>query len=362
MFYKEYGQTGKKISVIGSGGMRYPAPQNIDSNAELLTYAYKKGINYFDTAPYYCDDRSEESLGAAVKHFTPGTFYVSTKCGEADGGKLRESLERSLARIGVPRIHFFHIWCLITAGEWPKRVAGGAVAAAFKAKEEGLVEHVVVSSHMQGDELGKLLNAEPAIEGVTLGYNAINFPFRQAAVDTAGTLRRGVVTMNPLGGGIIPQNAERFAFLKGPQDRSVVEAAIRFNISQPAITSALVGFSSKEQVDEACRAVGQFTPYAPDHIDAIRAKVIQSFDGLCTGCGYCMPCPAGVLIPKTMDAFNHMLLSADQNPVAIKNRLKWHWGLTPEHTKLCTQCGQCEETCTQHLPIRDRLKTIAALE
>jgi hypothetical protein len=275
MLYKTYGKTGKSVSVIGFGGMRFPGPQDIDVNADLLLYAYNKGINYFDTAPYYCDDRSEESLGAAIKHFKPGTFYVSTKCGEADGRVLRESLDRSLKRLGLSKIHFFHIWCLVRPGEWEERVTGGAVTAAFKAKEEGLVEHVVVSSHLQGDHIRNLLRREP-IEGVTLGYCAINFPYRQAAVDAAAELGRGIATMNPLGGGIIPRESHRFEFLRGPRDRSVVEAALRFNISQPGITLALVGFSSKSQVDEACVAVENFVPYPQTHIESVRGKILQS--------------------------------------------------------------------------------------
>jgi hypothetical protein len=361
MLYKTYGQTRKQVSVIGFGGMRFPTPQNIDSNAELLLYAYRKGINYFDTAPFYCDDRSEESFGAAIKHFQPGTFYISTKCGDADGASLRRSLERSLQRLGVSRIHFFNIWCLLRPGEWEERVNGGAIATAFQAKEEGLVEHVVVSSHLRGDHIRELLRQHPMIEGVTLGYSPINFTFRQAAVDAAAELGRGVVTMNPLGGGVIPRNPERFAFLRGPDDRSVVEAALRFNISQPAITVALVGFSNKSEVDEACDAVENFTPYGAAHVESVRAKALQSLDGLCTGCGYCLPCPAGVEIPKMMDAYNQRILDEGGANV-IPDRLKWHWRLSPEDAKVCTLCGTCEDQCTQHLPIRDRLQEIAAID
>jgi predicted aldo/keto reductase-like oxidoreductase len=358
MLYKTYGQTGKSVSVMGFGGMRFSSPQDLDANAELLLYAYRKGINYFDTAPYYCDDRSEDSFGAAIKHFQPGTFYISTKCSEADGGKFRESLERSLQRLGVSKINFFHIWCLLRPGEWEERVQGGAIAAAFKAKEEGLIEHVVVSSHLQGDAIRALLQREP-IEGVTLGYSAINFTFRQAAVDAAGQLGRGIVTMNPLGGGIIPRNAQRFEFLRSPGDRSAVEAALRFNISQPAITVALVGFNNRAEVDEACAAVEHFTPYSAAHIESLRAKSLQSLDGLCTGCGYCLPCPAGIEIPKMMDAYNQQILAGGAD--AIADRLKWHWRLTPQDAAVCTLCGTCEDQCTQHLPIRNRLQQIAAV-
>ena len=353
MIYKAYGSTGKQISAIGFGGMRFPDPQNIDSNAELVRYAHQKGITYFDTAPGYCADRSEEIVGAAIKDFKSGTFYVSTKCSSPDGGELRKSLERSLKRLGVPKIHFFHIWCLMRPEDWGQRVAGGAVAAAFKAKEEGLIEHVVFSSHMAGEDIRALLKREP-LDGVTLGYCAINFPFRQAGVDGAGELNRGVVTMNPLGGGLIPQNAARLDFLRGPNDRSVVEAALRFNISQPAITSALVGFSSQQQVDEACAVLENFTPYSAAHNESVRAKVVKEFNGLCTGCGYCLPCPSGVEIPKMMDSYNQHLL----NGMRMQDRLKWHWSLSPSNAEACSECGLCEEKCTQHLPIRERLKFI----
>jgi hypothetical protein len=141
----------------------------------------------------------------------------------------------------------------------------------------------------------------------------------------------------------------------------VVEAALRFNISQPGITLALVGFSSKSQVDEACAAVENFVPYPATHIESVRGKILQSLDGLCTGCGYCMPCPSGVLIPQMMDAYNEKILGGGDSS-RITDRLKWHWRLTPEDAKVCTLCGACEDQCTQHLPIQERLQEIAATE
>ena len=56
MYYKEYGRTGKKVSAVGFGGMRFDMSRSIKDNAELVRYANSKGINYFDTAPGYCDD------------------------------------------------------------------------------------------------------------------------------------------------------------------------------------------------------------------------------------------------------------------------------------------------------------------
>ena len=254
MVAKKYGNTGKDVSVIGFGGMRFLEPKDIDGSAELVRYAHSKGINYFDTAPYYCEDKSEEIVGAAIRHMNRDSFFISTKCGEADAGSMSASIERSLKRLNVEYIDFMHVWCVLRLEQLQDRISKGAVAAVLKAKEEGLVKHVVVSTHLSGEDIGSVLDSG-YFEGLTIGYNAINFPFRAKALQAATEHNVGVVTMNPLGGGLIPKNAERLSFLKGPHDRDVVEAALRFNISQPAITAALVGFSSKEQVDQAVLAV-----------------------------------------------------------------------------------------------------------
>lgn len=358
MWYKTFGKTGISLSTIGFGGMRFSRPERTDEMADIVRHAHGCGINYFDTAPYYCDDKSEEILGCAFAAMRRESFYCSTKCASASGDGLRRSLERSLRRLRVSSIDFFHIWCLLRPEHLEERRAGGAIAAALKAKEEGLIQHIVVSTHLSGAEIVPVLETG-WFEGVTLGYSALNFPFRQEGIAAAARRNLGVVTMNPLGGGMIPQNAERLAFLKGPQDRDVVQAALRFNLSEPAVSCVLVGFSSREEVDQAVAAVENFTPYSADHIERIKGKISASFDGFCTGCGYCLPCPADIPIPQLMDAYNQKILGRDED--AIRDRLKWHWDLKPEQAGACTQCGECDDRCTQHLPVSKRLEYISGL-
>ena len=358
MWKKPYGKTGENVSVIGFGGMRFENPAEIAASAETVLYAHSRGVNYFDTAPFYCDDKSEDIVGHAIQQLPRDSFLVSTKCGEAEGDKLTASLERSLQRLHVDQIDFFHIWCLLRPDQLPERIMKGAVPAALKAKEQGLIKHLVVSTHLSGEDIAKVLESG-YFEGVTLGYNALNFPFRAKALEAAIKHNVGVVTMNPLGGGLIPRHADRLAFLKGPGDKDVVQAALRFNVSQPAVTCALVGFANKKEVDDAVAAVENFQPYSAEHIERVKSHIAASFEGFCTGCGYCLPCPANVEIPKLMDAFNEKIL--DGNDQAIKNRLQWHWGMAPDAAAACLQCGDCESACTQHLPIRERLTAIAAL-
>jgi predicted aldo/keto reductase-like oxidoreductase len=356
MIYRPYGRTGKEISVIGFGGMRFLEPKEIEKSAELVLHAHEKGITYFDTAPLYCWEKSEEIFGHAFKQVPRDSFVVSTKSFEGDGDKLRASLETSLEKMGVDQIDVFNIWGLKSLEEWEQRKKGGALDALLKARDEGLIGHAAVSIHMTREEADSLFDEE-IFEGVTLGYNAIQFPFREQTVDSAGRHGIGVVTMNPLAGGLIPQHAERFDFIRSPDDPDVVSAGLRFILSHPAVTCALVGFSSIEEIDQAVAAVENFKPLSAEHREAMKAKIAEQFDGLCTGCGYCLPCPQGLLIPRLMDAYNMRILQGPE-PEKIANRLKFHWGLTPADAEGCTACGACEKACTQHLPIIERLEEI----
>ncbi len=356
MLYRPFGKTDKNISVISFGGMRFSEPQQLEKSSDLLLYAHSKGINYFDTAPVYCGDRSEDILGHALRQLPRESFYVSTKSSRAKGDDLRKGIERSLQRLGVEKIDFFYIWHLMDQADWEKRKQDGAVEAALQAKEEGLIGHVLCSSHMEGEGLAGVLNEE-IFEGVLLGYNAINFPYRSAAVEQAGKQGIGVVTMNPLGGGLIPQNPERFNFLTTDTANDVVSAALQFNLSHPDITTALVGFSNIREIDQAVSAAENFIPYSQEQQQKLQVNIETAFDGLCTGCGYCLPCPVDIPIPKYLDSYNQLILTNGDRQTVL-NRYRFHWGITPQQAKECISCGDCEERCTQHLPIIQRLKEL----
>ncbi|MFA5423117.1 MAG: aldo/keto reductase [Phycisphaerae bacterium] len=361
MIYKKYGSTGIDVSAIGFGGMRFDNPADIDSNAALLLAAYKAGINYFDTAPQYCDDKSEPIFGAALKQMlkTRGKkpFYVSTKSMKDKPEDLRRELEKSLTRLGLDCIDFYHFWCVIRMESYLHRKNNGILKEFEKLKDKGLIKHICISTHLPGTEIEKVLEDYP-FEGVLLGYSAMNFAYRDKGLDAAARLKRGVVVMNPLGGGIIPQNPERFEFVKTQKKETVTQAALRFLINDNRINVTLVGFTTHKHLKEAIEAVDGFKPIGADKIEQIRAGVKHSFDQLCTGCRYCDNCPQGIEVPRMMDVYNHKILTGKDK--AIIDRLTWHWNIDLENNYLdkCTNCGLCEAACTQRLPIRDRLKEI----
>jgi len=355
---KPYGKTGKRVSVIGYGGMRFRKSGDawdLDACADLVKLAHERGVNYFDTAPGYCEDQSEAIMGLAFKEMK-GDFYVSTKSSEKSGDALRRQLERSLTRLGRSRITFFHIWCVLTLDDYRVRMAkGGPVEAARRAKDEGLIEHLVFSTHCTGEEIETIVG-EGAFEGVTVGYNVLNFPFRQRGLAAAHARGLGVATMNPLGGGMIPQNADYFDFIRGPGDATVVEAALRFNAAHREISTVLAGMGSREEVLGNVAIGETLRENTPQAVEAIKSKLSGSLNELCTGCRYCEYCPQEIEVSKFMQAYNKKMI---QNVDAAKGEMKWHWRLPLEKAEACIACGECENRCTQHLPIIERLKEMA---
>jgi uncharacterized protein len=359
MLYKKYGSTGIDVSAIGFGGMRFPDQEDWEKGAALLKAAYDGGVNYFDTAPGY--GKSEDIFGVALREMRKTRdarpFYISSKSMGGTPEAVRRDLENSLRRMGLDAIDFYHVWCIVQPDAYRGRKARGVLDEFARIKEEGLAKHICVSSHMTGSQIGEMLRDYP-FEGVLLGYCAMNFAYRDEGVQAAHDLGRGVVVMNPLGGGLVPRHPDRFDFVRSRPDESVVEGALRFIVNDPRIAVALVGLDSEEHLREALDAVDGFRPIPEREIRRIREAQTEAFNELCTGCRYCDECPVGIPVPKYMEAYNHYALSGDRR--AIVNRLRAHWGVRLEDDYLdrCTACGLCEDRCTQKLPVRRRLKEI----
>ena len=357
MLFREYGKTGKKVSLLGFGGMRFANIDDHDECVHTMLTAAEGGVNYFDTAPGYFGVQSETVYGKAFAEFKKRglPFYSASKTFESTDNGIRREIEGQLQRMGIPAIDFYHIWCITGLDQWQERKNNGILQTFQKLKEEGLINHICVSSHLINDEIKELL-MEGVFEGVLFGYSAYNFQTRQAAFDAIREKKLGAVVMNPLGGGFIPQHPQRFKFLCRPGEDTVT-AALRFLWDHPDITNTLVGFDTAKHVQDALAAMENYVPRTEAQLEEVKIGANASMEGICTGCAYCDDCPQGIAVPQFMDAYNHKLLGkgpADH----IGNRLKWHWGLTREQAGECTACGQCEKACTQHINIIDRLREI----
>jgi predicted aldo/keto reductase-like oxidoreductase len=328
-----------------------------------MTAAAEGGVNYFDTAPGYFETKSEAVFGKGFAELRRRKlpYYSATKTFSSTADAIRKEIEAQLKRMNIDAIDFYHIWCITSLENWQERKKNGVLETFRKLKDEGLIRHICVSSHLMGDAIKELL-LEGVFEGVLFGYSAYNFRTRQPAFDAIREKKLGAAVMNPLGGGIIPRHPERFDFLRRPGE-SMVSSALRFLWDHPEISVTLVGFGTTGHVEEALAAIDGYKPRTEAELAAIKAGAQASFEGICTGCAYCTgadsKCPQGIPIPQFMDAYNQKLLRTSDRSDPAGDRLRWHWSIDRAIAGKCTACGQCEKACTQHINIIERLKEIA---
>jgi hypothetical protein len=367
MIYSQHGKTGANVSAVGFGGMRFDMKQSIAKNAELIKYSYDKGINYFDTAPGYCDDKSEIIFGEAIKQLASkrDSFYVATKSMPETfdtAEKAYALVEKSLKRLNTDYIDFYHVWCVRKFDQYELSLKpGGQYEGLLKAKEKGMIKHIAVSTHLRGPEVERMLSKKQ-FEAVLLGVNLLNFQYRWQGVEAANKLGMGVVAMNPIGGGVIPQNEDKLGYL-AVNGLSPTEAALNFIISSPEINVALNGFTTREHIDTACKVADNARQFSADDLKKIKRHVTENIDKLCTGCGYCMGlCPKDIPIADYMQYYNGIFLSTPEDKMADALKMEYIVGPLADRktdAKECIECGRCEQACTQHLDIIKRLKNIA---
>jgi len=362
MQYRPLGQTGKEISVIGFGGMRFKRKDYEKDHqlcADILLRAHELGINYFDTAPDYCGGHSEQIIGLAMRQIRGKRPYVSTKCGFEQATTAQEAyaeVKRARDVLSVDKIDFYYMWCIRTMDEYRRMTApGGIYDGLVRAQQDGLIEHICTSVHVDSKEIGTIA-ADGRSEVITLGYNALNFAYRGEGLQTCKQAGVGVVVMNPLAGGLIPRQAEQFRFLKNLPEESIVQAALRFVLGNEAVSAALPGLGSIAELEECVSAVERAYAVTEEMRTRIAGHLRQELNTLCTSCAYCEPCPAGVPIVKLLDGYNQHLLG--MKPAHLSSYLDDFWDVFPEDAALCTQCGLCEPLCTQRLPIIERLREI----
>ena len=142
--------------------------------------------------------------------------------------------------------------------------------------------------------------------------------------------------------------------------RTPAEWSFRWLWDQPGIMCVLSGMNSLEMVEENCRAAdeaeaGSFTNRDRRMIAEVVEAINEDTKVPCTGCRYCMPCPAGVDIPGTFSAYNNRYsdswLTAEKEYAMCTMMRK-----NSAAASNCIECGKCEQVCPQHIKIRDELK------
>ncbi len=299
------------------------------------SWAARLGISYFDTAPGYFGVKGEEVLGEGLRELKRGvTFFCSTKTFKSAEKQIRKEIAKQRKRLNVDVIDFYHVWCVLTLESWEQRKTHGIIQTLESSRRKGSFGTSASRAICTGDEIRSLLDDE-VFEGVLFGFSAYNFPLRGPALEAARNL--GCAVMNPLGGGLIPQNPKAFEYIKTREDQPDRGSGAALVCARADQHGSRHGFGELPEIRQAAQAVEDITI---ERVFAAESKSSRpDLPGLsrisAPDAATATPCPEGVPIPKFMDAYNHkMLFGSDE---ALLRRLRKHWSLPQVGTIMCSQ-------------------------
>ncbi len=371
MQYRQFGATGISLSALGFGSMRLPMIErdsgnhvDIDAAVAVIHRAFSLGVNYIDTAYFYCERESEIAVGKALQGWRD-SVHVSTKLPierVKKRGDARRLLNEQLAKLDTDHIDFYHLHGL-SLDKWNGPVRAYRIMDDIEqAQSEGLIRNLSFSTHDKPENCIKLIDLG-IFASLLCQYNLLDRR-NEPAIEHAYARGLGVVVMGPLGGGRLGPPSEIIQAMLPGKTWSTPEIALRFVLANSRVSCALSGMSSLDMVEQNA-AVASRT----DHLSARElAQIEQSlaekkkFANLyCTGCNYCMPCPHGVNIPLNFLAMNYHRVYGLTDHARFEYKLigdPWHKGKRAEE---CIACGACEPKCPQNIAIRDQLRETAAL-
>jgi predicted aldo/keto reductase-like oxidoreductase len=380
MNYRTFGKTGLQVSSLGFGCMRLPVMGKdhalIDEAhaTKMIHLAIDQGVNYVDTAyPYHSDSfstpgSSEPFLAKALKNGYRENVYLATKlpCWLAESREdMDRLLDEQLARLETDCIDFYLLHSL-NQKTWKKMLALDVIDFLERALSDGKIRYAGFSYH---DELPLFREIVDAYDWsfcqIMYNYFDEHFQAGREGLDYAAERNLGVVAMEPLRGGALvnglPEESRKILKQTEPL-RSEVEWAFRWLWQQSGVHVVLSGMSHLDHVEENLALADVVSSAGWTHKDAraieeAREIILKLQRVNCTQCGYCLPCPEGVNIPRNFALCNdhHML-----HDPAAKNR---YFGLLSEAERAsnCVQCGICEDQCPQHIPIRAELGHVVDL-
>lgn len=310
------GKTELEVSKNGFGALPIQRISKKDA-VYLLQKAFYNGINYFDTARAYSD--SEEKMGAAFAYIRD-KIIISTKTMAADADGFWKDLEESLRQLQTDYIDIYQFHnpaiCPRPGDE------SGLYDAALKAKEQGKIRHIGITNH-------RIAVAKESIQSGL--YETMQFPFSYLAaaadleiVEACREADMGFIAMKGLSGGLIHNAACAYAYMDQPQFSHV---------------APIWGIQRESELDEFLSYQECPPALTEERLQEIESDREQLSGDFCRGCGYCMPCPAGIEI-NNCARMSLMLRRAPKNAW-----LSEEWQVKMKKIEDCIHCGNCMKKC-----------------
>ena len=351
--------------------MRFPRSLgriDMQKTEELLMRAIEMGVNYFDTAWIYSG--SEETLGVIFdKNHVRDKVFIATKLPLIMIKKSEDFdrfFDQSLQRLKTDYIDYYLLHMLTDTQQWQKLRSLGIEDWIARKKKSGQIRQIGFSFHGSGSEFLNLID-DYNWEFCQIQYNYSDENFQAGVTGLrAAAVKMPVVIMEPLLGGklasALPKDAVRI-FQNADANISPAGWALNWLWNQEEVTTILSGMSAMNQLEENLRladasAVGMLGETGKSVYADVLEFVKRAYKISCTGCNYCMPCPAGVNIPGSFSAYNVIY---SMGYVEGMKQFITSTGLTSEKgssPSLCIKCGKCESHCPQHISIMKELVTV----
>lgn len=319
------GRTGLEVSVLGYGAMQC-------SDATAIRHGLDQGINYIDTADCYMGGRNERIVGQAISGVTD-RLVIATKVHISSEARMRSSVDRSLASLGVEKIDLMQLHGMSSRNQILRQDVQQTMRSM---KEEGKFRFAAVTTHSNQVEVLKAVVEDGFYDAVLV---AVNFRSSHAlfeAIEEADSAGVGIIAMKTQNGGYRDSTW---------QELTPHQAALRFVLDKPGVHVAVPGMLSRKMVDEnlqAVRGAGGLTDLLK--LENYRRELAGR---ACSFCSQCLDqCRYGtggldaVRIAMYAEGYGDERLAAERAaPVASAVRT-------------CADCTGCTVACSQEINIK----------
>ena len=360
---------GIETSLLGFGCMRFPVTADGKINEpeaeRMMDKAIAAGVNYIDTAYPYHNGDSELFVGKVLKKYDRSSLYLATKLPLWMVNSLEDAkrlFQEQLDKLQTDYIDFYLLHAL-GRSRFEDMVKLGVVDWMAELKAQGKIRYMGFSFHDSYDAFEHIINyREWDFCQIQLNYMDAEEQAGLRGYKLAEEKGVPLVIMEPVKGGSLAAFADDITsrFRSLDPNASVASFALRWVGSLPGVKVILSGMSTMEQVDDNLKTFGDFKPLSEKEsteIEDIVAFIKGRVQNGCTGCRYCMPCPAGVDIPGNFRVWNTYHMYKNYN--VVKRNWEMDMGESRQ-AKCCIKCGKCEAACPQKLSIREDLERVQA--